>query len=107
MLMTRPNPRQVGQAPTGWLKLNKAGDGSRYSRSQGAQWSRLEKRCEVSVACCVLRVVACRGVRGCQVCLCRSGRPVRTLRQSGDGCCRPGAGGPESPLETGKVMHET
>ena len=42
MLMTRPKPRHVGQAPTGWLKLNRAGEGSRYSMSQSAQCRRLE-----------------------------------------------------------------
>src|SRR6266404_5284105 len=43
MLMTRPKPRHLGQAPTGWLKLKRAGEGSRYSMSHCAQWRRLEK----------------------------------------------------------------
>src|ERR1051326_5910649 len=44
MLITLPNPRHFGHAPTGWLKLNNAGVGSRYSTSHSAQCSRLLNR---------------------------------------------------------------
>src|SRR5262245_36959223 len=42
MPMVRPNPLQVSQAPTGELKENRLGIGSRYDRSQSGQWSALE-----------------------------------------------------------------
>ena len=44
MPIVRPKPRQVSHAPSGELNENMLGSGSRYSMSQPAQCSVVEKR---------------------------------------------------------------